>query len=66
MKPIENRVDRISIMGSLDISRDKIGLAKAKELQAILSAATSILESDEALPDEIQVAAPDQVANPFK
>ncbi len=35
---IENRLDRIEIYGSLQITRDKAGLALARELKALLDA----------------------------
>jgi hypothetical protein len=62
---IENRVDRLSIFGSLDITRDKDGLANAKYLQSFINAAVSALESED-LPDQIAVAKDDSVKNPFQ
>jgi len=61
---IENRLDRISIFGSLDITRDKEGLASAKSLKAILDLTLAELESAE-LPDKITLAGTDTVENPF-
>lgn len=63
---IENRLDRVSVFGSLDITRDKEGLRVAKELKSLLERVVESLQS-EPLPDRIQeyedVA--DTVANPF-
>jgi hypothetical protein len=61
---IENRLDRISIFGSLDITKDKEGLAAAKTLKAILDLTLDELESAE-LPDKITLDEADIVKNPF-
>ena len=63
---IENGTDRIALYGSLDITRDKQGLAHARELKTILDQAIQLLEADKALPN----AAPPLVGiktvpNPF-
>ena len=61
----ENRTDMVSIHGSVDITKDKEGLEKAKVLLANLTAIIDILEHSE-LPDNI--ARPDEptiVSNPF-
>ena len=61
---IENRLDRISIFGSLDITRDKEGLAAAITLKAVLDLTLAKLESTD-LPDKITLAETDTVENPF-
>lgn len=61
---IENRLDRVSIFGSLDITRDKEGLAAAKTLKTILDLTIAELESTD-LPDKITLADTDTVENPF-
>lgn len=61
---IENRLDRISIFGSIDLTRDKAGCADARELKTILDALITVLESED-LPDRITVTPPDTVKNPF-
>lgn len=64
---IENRTDRISLYGSLDITRDKQGLALATALQDILAKAIRQLAADPDLPDTISPpAAPGQTDNPFR
>jgi hypothetical protein len=63
---IENRVDQLEIYGSLAITRDKIGLTHALQLQQILDATVSALQNDPALPDQITFKPSDQVDNPFK
>jgi len=61
---IENRVDHISLFGSLDITRDKIGLAKAKALYSLLGQAINVLESID-LPEKIDLEKGDRIRNPF-
>jgi O-succinylbenzoate synthase len=64
---VENGVDVVTLSGSLEITRDKVGLARAKELQAILAVIVSSLEADASLPAEITVKdeKPTYVPNPF-
>jgi len=50
---LENGRDRIACYGSLDLTRDKAGLALARQLQAVLAAVVQALEGDAALPDTI-------------
>lgn len=61
---IENRVDRVSFFGSLDITRDKEGLAAAKNLKAVLDLTLVELEKAD-LPEKITVSETDTVENPF-
>jgi hypothetical protein len=64
---IENRTDRISIYGNIDLTRDKAGLEHARLLQAVLDKVVQALESERNLPDEIaEPDMPDEVANPFQ
>ena len=63
---VENGTDRISLYGTLDLTRDKQGLAHARALKALLDQAVQVLEADKALPDAVPaLAAPKTVANPF-
>ena len=62
---IENRVDRISLHGDVELTKDKAGLALAKQLQAIIDATVKVLEADRTLPDAVQVVKPRSVKNPF-
>jgi hypothetical protein len=62
---VENRLDRVSIFGSLDITKDKLGLAAALELKGMLDSVIEEL-SQTNLPDAIEVIAPTTVKNPFK
>lgn len=61
---IENRTDRVSLFGSLDITRDKIGLALAQELKGRIDQLVEVLKSEH-LPEKLEVLAPTEVANPF-
>jgi hypothetical protein len=61
---IENRVDRVSIYGSINLTKDKAGLAAARELKNILSMILAELEKTD-LPDQITLAEPETVDNPF-
>jgi hypothetical protein len=63
---LENGRDRIACYGSLDLTRDKAGLALAQRLQAVLASVIGALEADTVLPDAIPP--PKQrgaVKNPF-
>jgi hypothetical protein len=61
---IENRLDRVSIYGSIDLTRDKLGLDHARRLKAILDLAVAEMEKTD-LPDRITQATPEPVENPF-
>ena len=50
---LENGRDRIACYGSLDLTRDKAGLALARRLHAVLTAVVQALEGDAALPDAV-------------
>ena len=63
---VENGTDRVAIYGSLDITRDKQGLAHALALKAMLDEAVRRLQAEKNLPEAVQsVNAPKSVANPF-
>lgn len=62
---LENDVDRVSIYGNLQITKDQAGLVAAKALQAYLNDIVSILESEEHLPETLTSADLDEVENPF-
>ncbi len=63
---IENRVDQLELYGSLAITRDKIGLARALQLKQILDATLQVLQNDPVLPDQVIFKPSDQIDNPFK
>ncbi len=63
---LENGRDRIACYGSLDLTRDKAGLALARQLHALMAAVVQALEADSSLPEAIPP--PKQrgsVKNPF-
>jgi len=61
---IENRLDRVSLYGSLDITLDKEGLKTAIELKELLDKVLSEMGKRE-LPGQIEIVAPETVKNPF-
>jgi hypothetical protein len=64
---IENRTDRISIYGNIDLTRDKAGLEHARMIKAVLDKVIQALEGEKNLPDKIAPPdIPDEVANPFQ
>jgi len=62
---IENRVDRVTLQGDVELTKDRRGLALARELKAVIDATLKVLEADEDLPGAVQVDAPTKVENPF-
>lgn len=63
----ENGTDRIALHGSLDLTRDKTGLAQARLLRQTLDAIVKALEGED-LPEKVAEApeaAPKSVPNPF-
>ena len=64
---VENRTDRVSLYGSIDLTRDKEGLKHARDLRALLDRVVKALEEDKDLPDRIPPPEEtDSVDNPFK
>lgn len=63
---VENGRDRVALYGSLDLTRDKAGLALARRLRALLDDAIGTLEADAHLPDTLPPPdPPERVHNPF-
>lgn len=62
---IENRTDRITFYGSIDLTRDKAGLESARQLKALLEDVVQALEAEKTLPDHIAIKPTDSVKNPF-
>lgn len=62
---VENRTDRISIYGSLDLTLDQVGLEHARRLKAILDLTVTELEKGP-LPKRVpSPKEPETVENPF-
>ena len=62
---IENRLDRVTLTGDVVLTRDKAGLALARELLAIVGGVVKALEADKELPDAVKVKETRTVKNPF-
>ena len=62
---IENRVDRVSFTGDLVLTKDKAGLALARELQSLIGHVVKALEADKQLPQIVKLKIPKTVKNPF-
>lgn len=63
---VENGTDKVSLHGSLDLTRDKAGLTRARALRAVLDDAIRMLEADRELPETIGPPEPTvRVKNPF-
>ena len=61
---IENRLDRISIYGNLDITRDRQGLAQAERLKSLFDDIVAAMKGVH-LPAVISIKPPEQISNPF-
>ncbi len=62
---VENRLDRISLYGSLDITKDHIGLEDAQQLKDIIDSIVDTLQKENNLPERIVIDKADSVVNPF-
>ncbi|PWF48681.1 hypothetical protein [Massilia glaciei] len=61
---LENRLDRITLSGDLDLTADRPGLARARLLHRLLGEIVASLEG-QALPDALPAPAVKLVDNPF-
>jgi len=61
---VENRLDRVSLFGDLDLTLDRLGLEQAKTLQSLINSVVEVLES-QTLPDKVATAPVVKVSNPF-
>ena len=62
---VENRTDRVSLTGDVVLTRDKAGLALARELLALMDQVVQTLEAEKKLPDAVEILAAKVVKNPF-
>ena len=61
---LENRLDRITVSGDVDLTADKRGLEAARRLHALLGQVVASLEAKE-LPDQLPPPRVETVDNPF-
>lgn len=61
---IENRLDRITLSGDVDLTMDRAGLARARILHQMLGDIVATLEAA-ALPDALPAPKVSTVDNPF-
>jgi hypothetical protein len=61
---LENRLDRITISGDVDLTADKPGLEAARRLHALLGQVVASLEARD-LPDRLPPPKTETVDNPF-
>jgi len=61
---VENRLDRITLSGDLDLTADQAGLADARALHRLLGEVVAALERRE-LPARLPPPDSETVANPF-
>lgn len=62
---VENRIDRVTLTGDAVITKDKAGLALAKELKSLVGRVVKALEAEKRLPETVELKAPETVKNPF-
>jgi len=61
---IENRLDRITLSGDVDLTADQAGLAQARALHQLLADVVAKLEAQK-LPERLPPPAVSTVKNPF-
>jgi hypothetical protein len=62
---VENRLDRITIAGDVDLTADQQGLALARQLHELLGQVVAALEG-QALPERLPAPDVKTVGNPFQ
>lgn len=62
---IENRLDRITISGDIDLTADQAGLADARDLHRLLGEVVKQLEAQQDLPKQLPPPTVETVDNPF-
>ncbi|MES2830575.1 MAG: hypothetical protein V4695_01115 [Pseudomonadota bacterium] len=62
---IENRLDRVTIYGSLVLTKDALGLARAQQLKTLIEQVVAVLEGESNLPERISPMPAESVKNPF-
>jgi hypothetical protein len=62
---LENRLDRVTISGDVDLTADRQGLAAARLLHDLLGQVVASLEARKDLPDRLPPPDVQTVKNPF-
>jgi hypothetical protein len=62
---LENRLDRITVSGDVDLTADRQGLAAARLLHDLLGQVVAALEARPDLPEGLPAPVVDSVKNPF-
>lgn len=62
---VENRLDRISLYGSLELTKDRQGLEYALKLKRIIDASIDALKREKNLPNQVEIKVAESVENPF-
>ena len=62
---IENRIDRVTLTGDVVLTKDRAGLALAKELRALIGRVVMALEAEKQLPETVELKVTGTVKNPF-
>jgi len=62
---VENRVDRVTLTGDVVLTKDRAGLALAKELRALIGRVVMALEAEKQLPETVELKVTGTVKNPF-
>ncbi len=53
---VENRLDRVSLSGDVDLTKDAHGLAQARLLKDVIDATVAALEAEHSLPETLPAA----------
>jgi hypothetical protein len=61
---VENRLDRISVYGSIDITKDRVGQLNAERLKRLFDDIVTAL-NESTLPEKISINPTDEISNPF-
>lgn len=61
----ENRIDRVTLTGDVVLTKDKAGLALAKELQSLVGSIVKALDAEKHLPETVELKVAETVKNPF-
>ncbi len=64
---LDSDPDRVALYGNVDLTRDKVGLAAARQLKTIVDAVVVTLSADAGLPDHLEAPLKTVIVkNPFR